>query len=58
MVKNPPVSAGDEGLIPGSARSSAGGNSDLTPYSYLEKFHGQRSLAGYSLRGHKAQGMT
>ena len=49
MVKNPPANAGDEGLIPGSARSSAGGNGDLIQYSYLEKFHGQRSLAGYSL---------
>ena len=40
--------AGDVGLIPGSGRSSGGGNGNPLQYSYLEKFHGQRSLAGYS----------
>ena len=40
MIKNPPAYAGDVGSIPGSGRGS-------------EKPHGQRSLAGYSPRGHK-----
>ena len=34
MVKNPPPSAGD--LIPGSGRSSGGGNSNPLQYSCLE----------------------
>ena len=39
MVKNLPASAGDardEGLIPGSGRSSGGGNGNLLQYSCLE----------------------
>ena len=39
VVKNPPASAGDVGLIPGSGRSRGEGNGNL------EK---QRSLVGYS----------
>ena len=57
VVKNPPANAGDArenvGLIPESGRSPGGGNGDPLQYSCLEKFHGQRSLAGYSPRGHK-----
>ena len=40
------------GLIPGSGRSPGEGNGN--PLVFLPgKFHGQRSLAGYSLWGHK-----
>ena len=36
-VRNPPVNAGDEGLIPGSGRSPGVGNSNLLPqHSCLE----------------------
>ena len=35
VVKNPPVTAGDAGLIPGSGRSPGGGNSNLLQYSWL-----------------------
>ena len=47
VVKNLPASSGDEqhaGLIPGSGV----GNGNPLQCSCLEKFHGQRSLAGYS----------
>ena len=50
MVKNLPASAEDArntGSIPGSVRSLGGGNGN--PLVFLPgKFHGQRSLAGYS----------
>ena len=42
VVKNPPAKAGDTGSIPGLGRSPGGGNG---------KFHGHRSLVGYSPRG-------
>jgi len=38
--------AGYLGLIPGSGRSPGGGNGNQLQYSWLEKFHGQRNLAG------------
>ena len=38
--------AGDVSLIPGSGRSPGGGNGNPFQYSFLEKSHGQRSLAG------------
>ena len=44
---------GDKGLIPGSERSFGVGNGNLVQYSCLEKFHGQRSLVGYSPWGRK-----
>ena len=48
MVKNLPVNARDTGgSIPGV------GNGNLLQYSCLEKFHGQKSLVGYSPWGHK-----
>ena len=54
MVKNLPANAGgkeDVGLIPGSGRSSGGGNGN-TFHSKLSpgKSHGQRSLVSYSGR--------
>ena len=35
MIKNPPSSAGDAGLIPGSERSPGKGNGNLLQYPYL-----------------------
>ena len=55
-VKNPPANAGDArdvSSIPGLGRSSGGGNGNTVQYSCLGKSLGQRSLAGYSPRGHK-----
>ena len=39
---------GDPGLIPGSERSPGEGNGNPLQYLLPEKFHGQRSLVGYS----------
>ena len=36
MVKNPPMNAGDAGLIPRSGRSPGGGNGNPLQYSCLE----------------------
>ena len=52
VVKNLPANAGDMrdvGLIPGLGRSLRGGHGDPLQYSCL----GQRSLVGYSPRGHE-----
>ena len=54
MVKNPPVNAGDVGLIPGSGRSPGKGNGN-TPVFFSGEFQGQKSLADYSPWGHKNQ---
>ena len=35
MIKNPPASAGDAGLVPGSGRASGEGNGNPLPYSCL-----------------------
>ena len=54
MVENLPASAGDiRGVdwIPGSGRSTGGGQGNPLQCSCLENPHGQRSLAGYSLQG-------
>ena len=40
--------------IPGFGRSAGGGHGNPLQYSCLENPHGQRSLAGYSSRGHKS----
>ena len=53
MVKNLPSNAGDASSIPGLGRSPAGGHGNPLQYSCLENPHGQRSLASYSLWGHK-----
>ena len=52
--------AGDTGLIPESGRSPGEGNGNPLQYSCLKKkkSHEQRSLAGYSLWGHKESDMT
>ena len=51
VVKNPPADAGDVrdvSLISGLGRSPEVGNGNLTPVFLPAKFHGQRSLMGYS----------
>ena len=58
MVKNPPASVGYKRSIPGPGRSSGGGNGNPLQYSCLGKPHGQRSLVGYSSRGHKESVLT
>ena len=44
---------GDLGSIPGLGRSTRGEHGNTLQYSCLENPHGQRSLAGYSLWGHR-----
>ena len=60
LVKNPPANAGDvrdAGSIPGSGRSPGGGHGN--PLQFLPgESHGQRSLPGYSLWGHKESDTT
>ena len=51
--KESSCSGGDLALIPGLRRSPGGGHDNPLRYSCLENPHGQRSLAGYSPRGHK-----
>ena len=58
VVKELACNTGDLGLIPGSGRSPGEGNGYLLQYSYLEKSHGQRSLADYSPWGCKESDMT
>ena len=61
VVKSPPANAGDTrdaGSIPGLGISSGLGNGKSLQYSCPEKFHGQRSLAGYSPQGRKELDMT
>ena len=48
---------GDKGSFPGSDRYTGEGNGNLLEYSCLKKFHGQRSLVGYSPWGHKEPDM-
>ena len=51
VVKNLPASAGDArnvGSIPGFGRFPGERNGNSLQYYLLGKFHGQRSLAGYS----------
>ena len=58
VVKNPPASAGDVGLILGLGRSSGEGNVNPQQYSWPGRSHGQRSLGGYSPWGHKESDTT
>ena len=44
---------GDLGLIPGLGRSPGEGHGNPLQYSCLENLHGQKSLVGCSLGGHK-----
>ena len=55
--KESAYNARDLGLIPGSGRSPGEGNGN--PFQYLPgKFHGQRSLEGYSPWGHEESDIT
>ena len=45
--------AGDLGSIPGSGRFPGEGNGNPLYYCCLKKSHGRRSLANYSVWGHK-----
>ena len=56
LVKNLPANAGDLGLIPGLGRCPGGGNG--TPVFLAGETHGQRSLMGYSPRGHRESDAT
>ena len=61
MVKNPSANAGDirdASLIPGLGRSPGSRKWYPTPVFLPGKFHGQRSLAGYSPWGRKELDMT
>ena len=58
VVKNLPTNAGAAGSIPGSGRAPGEGNGNPLQYSSLGSSYGQRSLAGYSPRGHKELDMT
>ena len=61
VVENLPANAGDArdmGSSPGSGRSLGEGNGNPTPVFLPGKSHGQRSLVGYSLWGHKELDMT
>ena len=58
VVENPPANAGDlgeAGSIPGAERSPGGEKWQPTPVFLPGKFHGQRSLMGYSPWGHRVQ---
>ena len=52
-VKSPLANAGDMGLIPGLGRSPRGGDGDPILVFLPGKYHGQRSLVGYSPQGLK-----
>ena len=56
--KESACNAGDLSLIPELGRFPGGGPGYPFQYSYLENFHGQRSLAGRSPWGHKELDMT
>ena len=51
--KESTCSVGDRGLIPGLGRSPGEGHGNPLQYSCLENLHGQKSLVGCSLGGHK-----
>ena len=56
MIKSPSANAGDArhvGLISGSERSSRVGNDNPALVFLPGKFHGHKSLAGYSPWVHK-----
>ena len=61
MVKNPPTNEEDirdMGLIPGSERSPGEDSLENTLVFLPGEAHGQKSLAGYSLQGHKESDTT
>ena len=58
VIKNLSANAGDAGSIPELGRSPGEGKWQSTPVFLPGKFHGQRSLAGYSPWGHKDSDTT
>ena len=56
--KESAYNAGDLGSIPGLGRSPGGRQGNPLQDSCLENPHGQRSLVGYSPRGHKESDTT
>ena len=56
--KKSTCNVGDLGPIPGLGRSPGGGHGNRLQYSCLENPYGQRSLAGYSPRGHEESDTT
>ena len=58
MVKNPPANAGDPGLIPRVGKVRWRRAWQPTPVFLPGESHGQRSLAGYSPRGHNESDVT
>ena len=61
VIKKLPANAGDtgdSGSVPGLGRSPVEGNAQPTLVFLPGKFHGQRSLVGYSPRGHKESNKT
>ena len=56
--KESTCSVGDLGSIPELGRSTGGGRGSPLQYSCLENPHGQRSVEGYSPRGHKELDLT
>ena len=58
--KEPTCQTGDikDPLIPGSERSLGRRHGNPLQYSFWENPHGQRSLVGYSSRGHKESDTT
>ena len=56
--KESACNAGDLGSIPELGRFPGGGHGNTLQYSYLKNPQGQRSLAGYSLWGHKESDAT
>ena len=53
VVKNPPANSGDTSLIPGVRKIPWRRKWQPISVFLLGKSYGQRSLAGYSLWGHK-----
>ena len=58
VLKNMATNTGDMRLIPGSERSPWMRKWYRTPVFLPEKSHGQKSLAGYSPKGHKESDVT
>ena len=58
VSKESACNAGDMGSIPRSGRSPGEGNGKPTPVFLPGEFHGQRTLVGYSPRGHKESDMN
>ena len=56
--KESDCNSGDVGSIPGFGKSPGEGNGQPTPAFMPGEFHGQRSLGGYSPRGHKESDTT